>query len=78
MHAILADGGPGTTPWMTVAEAAQYLRVEPRTLALWARQGKVRGHVLSGTRRNLWRFLRDDLDATMRLPSVALANRRIQ
>jgi hypothetical protein len=27
--------------WPTAAEAAQYLRVKPRTLLLWVRQGKV-------------------------------------
>jgi excisionase family DNA binding protein len=58
--------------WMTTAEAAGYLRVEPRTLALWARQGKVKGRVLSGTQRITWRFLRSDLDAKLTEPSVAL------
>ena len=58
--------------WLTAAEAAQYLRVEPRTLLMWARQGKVKGYVLSGTTRVTWRFRADDLDATMSPPSVAL------
>jgi excisionase family DNA binding protein len=58
--------------WMTTAEAARYLSVEPRTLALWATQGKVKGHILSGTRRITWRFRRCDLDATLTPPSVAL------
>jgi integrase len=49
--------------WLTATEAASYLRIEPRTLLLWARQGKVNGYVLSGTRRITWRFLRSDLDA---------------
>jgi excisionase family DNA binding protein len=57
--------------WLTANEAAAYLRVEARTLLLWARQGKVKGHVLSGTRRQTWRFLRSDLDATLAVPSVA-------
>ena len=35
--------------WLTVAEAAQYLKIRVRTLLLWARQGKVKGYVLSGT-----------------------------
>jgi excisionase family DNA binding protein len=64
--------------WMTATQAARYLQVEVRTILLWARQGKVKGHVLSGTRRITWRFLRSDLDATMQLPSVALTNGRIQ
>jgi excisionase family DNA binding protein len=64
--------------WLTALEAAQYLRVEPRTLLIWARQGKVKGYVLSGTKRVTWRFRAEDLDATMSPPSVALRNGRIQ
>jgi len=64
--------------WLTALEAAQYLRVEPRTLLMWARQGKVKGYVLSGTRRVTWRFRTEDLDATMSPPSVALKNGRVQ
>jgi excisionase family DNA binding protein len=56
--------------WLTATEAANYLRIEPRTLLMWARQGKVKGYVLSGTRRVTWRFLRSDLDATLRAPAV--------
>jgi excisionase family DNA binding protein len=66
------------SPWMTSREAAIYLRVESRTLLMWARQGKVRAHQLSGTRRHVWRFLRSDLDATMTPPTAALSKRRIQ
>jgi excisionase family DNA binding protein len=65
------------TMWLTAVEAAQYLRVEPRTLLLWARQGRVKGYVLSGTKRLTWRFRIEDLDATMSPPSVALENGRI-
>ena len=64
--------------WLTATEAAQYLRVEPRTLLMWARQGKVKGYILSGARRLTWRFRIEDLDATMSPPSVALKNGRIQ
>jgi excisionase family DNA binding protein len=64
--------------WLTASEAAQYLRVEPRTLLMWARQGRVKGYVLSGTQRVTWRFRAEDLDATMSPPSVALRNGRIQ
>jgi predicted site-specific integrase-resolvase len=64
--------------WLTAKEAARHLRIDPRTLTLWARKGKVKGHILSGTRRITWRFLRSDLDATLTAPSVALRNGRIQ
>lgn len=65
------------SPWLTATEAAQYLRVEPRTLLMWARQGTVKGYILSGTERITWRFLTADLDAMMHSPSVAM-KRRIQ
>jgi excisionase family DNA binding protein len=66
-----------TSEWLTAGEAAQYLKVKTRTVLQWAKHGKIRGHVLSGTERRMWRFLKADLDATMHLPSVAL-NGRIQ
>ena len=51
--------------WLTTEEAAQYLKVKPRSLLLWTRQGKIKGHVLSGTKRRIWRFRREDLDSTL-------------
>jgi excisionase family DNA binding protein len=62
---------------MTAEEGADYLGIGPRTLLAWARQGLVKGYKLSGTQRHVWRFLIEDLDATMVAPSVALQNRRI-
>jgi len=41
--------------WLTAREAASYLKVEPRTLLLWARQGRIKGYVLSGTERIGWK-----------------------
>jgi excisionase family DNA binding protein len=67
------------TEWLTAEEAAQYLRIERRTLLLWVRQGKVRAYALSGTKRRVWRFQYADLDAMLTGPSVALeSKRRIQ
>lgn len=74
----ISDKGIIESVWLTAPEAAQYLRVEPRTLLMWARQGKVKGYILSGTKRVTWRFRTEDLDATMSPPSVALKNGRIQ
>lgn len=51
--------------WLTSDEAAEHLKVKPRTLLLWVRQGKVKGYKLSGTKRHVWRFLRADLDAAL-------------
>jgi excisionase family DNA binding protein len=79
MDAFEVSGtSPTETPWLTSREAANYLRVEHRTMLAWARQQKVKGYVLSGTRRHVWRFLRSDLDATLTAPTVALSKRRIQ
>lgn len=63
------------TPWLTSAEAAQYLKVEPRTILSWVRQGKLRGYSLSGTQRHVWRFRQVDLDATMESPAVLTEGR---
>ena len=51
--------------WLTAGEAAQYLKVKVRTLLLWVRQGKVKAFALSGTKRRVWRFRRQDLDAAL-------------
>jgi len=59
------------TEWLNTAEAARHLKVKPRTIAQWAREGKVPAHRLSGLQRVTWRFLRAELDA-MLLPSSAV------
>ncbi len=51
--------------WLTAKEAAAHLRVKARTLLLWTRQGKLKGYALSGGRRHVWRYLREDLDAAL-------------
>lgn len=66
-----------TSPWLTANEAAEYLHVQPRTIVEWARQGKVVGHVLSGTQRVTWRFLASELDAMLCSP-VVLTKERVQ
>jgi excisionase family DNA binding protein len=53
---------PTTSQWLTANEAANYLKVAPRTLLSWARQGKVKGYVLSGVQRQTWRFRQSELD----------------
>ena len=58
------------TEWLTATEAAQYLKVKPRTLLQWARDSKIPAHKLSGVQRCVWRFLKTELDA-MLMPSSA-------
>jgi excisionase family DNA binding protein len=61
--------------WLTANEAANHLKIKPRTLLLWVRQGKVKAFALSGTKRRVWRFRQADLDAALLespvLPSTA-------
>ena len=71
-------------PWLTAEEAAAYLKVKTRTLLLWVRQGKVKAYALSGTKRRVWRFRLQDLDAALMespvLPSsppTVLSERRL-
>ncbi len=59
--------------WLTASEAAAYLRIQSRTLLLWARQGKVKGFALSGTKRRVWRFRQADLDAALLESPVLLS-----
>jgi excisionase family DNA binding protein len=71
--------------WMTSAEAARYLKVQVRSLLLWVRQGKLPACALSGTKRRVWRFRRQDLDAALlarpmlnsESPAVLNENRRL-
>jgi len=51
--------------WLTAAEAAAYLKVKPRSLLLWVRQGKIQAYALTGTQRRVWRFRKQDLDAAL-------------
>lgn len=64
------------TDWMTAAEAAQYLKVERRTLLQWVREGKTRAFQLSGSIRHVWRFRQSDLDAMLVPSSAGSADRR--
>lgn len=59
------------TEWLTATEAAQYLKVKPRTVLAWAKQSRIPAHPLSGARRVTWRFLKAELDAMLTLPSAA-------
>ncbi|MGO9086775.1 MAG: helix-turn-helix domain-containing protein [Candidatus Sulfotelmatobacter sp.] len=73
--------GPSTqaSEWLTASEAAQYLKVKERTLLLWVRQGKLQAFALSGVKRHVWRFRKQDLDAALLespvLPSIPLSVR---
>ncbi len=75
----MSNQTPLHSEWLTASEAGAYLKVKVRTLLLWVRQGKVKGFALSGTKRRVWRFRRQDLDAALLesavLPSIPLSVR---
>jgi len=54
-----------TFEWLTVGEAAAHLKIKKRTLLYWVNRGRVKAYALSGTKRRVWRFLRQDLDAAV-------------
>jgi excisionase family DNA binding protein len=72
------DGYGVASEWLTSDEAALYLKIERRTLLQWVRQGKVRGYILSGTQRHVWRFKTSDLDAMLSMPAVLSIDGRIK
>lgn len=59
------------TEWLTANEAAAYLKVKPRTVMKWAKEGRIPAHPLSGSKRVTWRFIRAELDAMLASPSAA-------
>jgi excisionase family DNA binding protein len=56
---------PSQSDWLTASEAADYLKVKARSLLLWVRQGKMKAYALSGTKRRVWRFRKEDLDSVL-------------
>jgi excisionase family DNA binding protein len=69
----------GKSEWLTPNEGGEYLKVKPRTLLLWVRQGKLKAYPLSGVKRRIWRFRKEDLDEALMaspvLPSIPLSVR---
>lgn len=54
-----------TGKWLTRAEAAQYLRVSPRTIDRWAKTGIITRHLVAGVARSS-RYLRKELEQMVR------------
>jgi hypothetical protein len=50
-----------TNHLLNAEEAAQILRMDRRTLIVWARLGYVPAHPLGEGKRKLWRFLEHEL-----------------
>src|SRR6516165_5279571 len=51
--------------WMTATEAALYLRIKRRELLRQVRNGNIPAYALSGTKRRVYRFRREDLDSAL-------------
>ena len=60
-----SQGSSFAIGWLTAAEAAAYLKVKVRSLLRWVREGKIKAYALSGTKRRVWRFRREDLDTAL-------------
>jgi excisionase family DNA binding protein len=71
--------------WLTVEEAALYLKVQKRTLLAWIRGGSVPAYALSGTKRRVYRLRKDDIDSELfakpvvdsRMPAVLKGRRAV-
>ena len=63
MSPNVADKSPSPpSEWLTAEEAAAYLKMDTtRALLRLVRLGSLRAYVLSGTRRHVWRFRKEDL-----------------
>lgn len=57
MQGIWVRGGTHTKErfpvieWLTATEAGAYLKVRPRTVLKWVKEGRIPGHALSGSER---------------------------
>lgn len=56
------------TPWLTVSEAAAYLKRHPQTVLHLLHTEQLKGFQASG-RNGSWRIHRDDADTYMRQPA---------
>jgi excisionase family DNA binding protein len=56
---------PPQSDWLTATEAAAYLKVKTRSLLRWVRLGNMQAYALSGTKRRVWRFRKEDLDSAL-------------
>lgn len=63
---VLSGSSPPTmaeSAWMTVKEAAHYLRCTVKTIYNYKCNGQLRGHNLGGRKKGGLRFKKTDLDA---------------
>ena len=49
-------------PFIDTATIAAHIGMSPRTIAKWARDGRIPAHPVSGTARRTWRFKLSEVD----------------
>lgn len=49
-------------PFIDTATVAAHIGMSPRTIAKWARDGRIPAHPVSGTARRTWRFKLSEVD----------------
>lgn len=73
-RAQVLDKPSSSSDYMTAQEAAKYLRVNHRTLLMWARKQQVPAIPLGGGHRKTWLFSKATLDEHLR--SIMTGNSR--
>ena len=68
---------PLETPWMTVDEAAAYLRRHPKTVLRMLHDSRLRGYQVTEP-NGTWRIHRDDADQFMRTPAKRARRPRLR
>jgi len=56
----------GAEPFIDVGKAAEFVKLNRKTLLRCAREGSIPAHPLTGNKRRKWRFLLSELDAWAR------------
>lgn len=59
-------GSPYFSRPMDPREAAEYLRLDGKTITRWARKGYIPAHPLGEGKRKFWRFLEHELVAWLK------------
>lgn len=57
---------PGPERFIDACQAADFVKLNRKTLLRFARQGSIPAHPLTGNKRRKWRFLISELDAWAR------------
>ena len=56
------SGPQNQIAFIDAKEAAVLLKIHPRTLLRWAREGRIPAHPVAGSKRRTWRFVAAEID----------------